>query len=88
MLYVFLQHNRLVYFDFKFCIGEFLGHMGAVTNLEKEVREIIVIKELIEVRIVEFLNEIIEVSGTNGNHTVLTLYWTLFHFVLKIIEIN
>ena len=77
-----------MYFNFKFCIGEFLGDMSAVTDLEKEVREVIVVKELIEVRIVEFLNEIVEVGRTDGNHTVLTLYWTLFHFVLKIIKVN
>ena len=54
--------------------------MSAVTDLEKDVREVIVVKELIEYRIVKFFNEIVEMSGTDGDHAVLTLDWTLFHF--------
>ena len=80
MLDVFFQHNCLVYFDFKFCIGEFWREVGAVTDLEKNVREVVVVKELIEYRIVKFFNEIVEMGGTDGNHAVLTLDWTLFHF--------
>ena len=51
-----------------------------MTDLEKNVREVVVVKELIEYRIVKFFNEIVEMGGTDGNHAVLTLDWTLFHF--------